>query len=224
MFLELNMSRHPLYPQVLSRLRNNEMKSRLLDVGCGLGQDERKLNFDGVPAGQVYAVELEAELINAGFDLFMDSDEEEISFLQGDAVKDEATQWMKKFKVEDGFEIVHTGALFHLFDWEKQLVIARKLVEVVQGKDDAMIFGWTFAAHEAGLRSLGPNKEAQIFGHNEKTVRRFWKEVGEISGTSWSLELQFEWAEPTKSAGLAKDGKWGDTEGNGLMWFSVHKV
>ena len=87
-----------------------------------------------------------------------------------------------------------------------------------------MIFGWQFAARNSGLVSLGPNKEAQIYGHNEESMERFWKEVGEATGTEWSLQVRCEWSEPNKVAGLAKDGKWGDAGGNGLMRFSVQRV
>ena len=169
-------------------------------------------------------MELEQGLIDAGLDLFMDAGCGEISFLQGDGVKDEHRRWMHKFDVNDGFDIVHTGALFHLFSWEKQLIIAKHLVELVRNIQDPVIFGWQFAAHKAGLHSLGPSNEAHIYGHNEDSMQRFWKEVGENTGTRWSLEINCEWAGQTITAGLAKEGKWGDGEGNGMMWFSAHRM
>jgi SAM-dependent methyltransferase len=223
MFLDLHMSQHPFYPTILSRFTNSPA-TRLLDVGCGLGQDVRKLVFDGVPAKQIYAVELKAGLISAGHDLFMDGGKEGITFLQGDAINDDIRTWKKDFQIEEGFEMIHTGALFHLFAWETQLTIAKNLVELVHGKDEAVIFGWTFAAHEAGLRSVGPNKEAKVYGHNEESARRFWKEVGDVTGTEWEIEVRFAWADVGEATGLAKGGNWGDADGNGMMWFSVRRV
>lgn len=209
MFLDLHMSQHPLYPDILSRL-NSTPTTRLLDVGCGLGQDIRKLVFDGVPADKIYAVELKGGLITAGHDLFMDGGQKGITFLQGDAVNDDMKQWMKALNVENGFEIIHTGALFHLFTWETQLTIAKNLVGLVHGRDNAVIFGWTFAAQESGLRCVGPNEEGKVYGHNEESARRLWEEVGEVTGTKWG--------------GLAEGGDWGDADGNGMMWFSVRRV
>ena len=46
-FLELNMSLSPTYGNVLSRLKGGD---KLLDLGCCLGQDIRKLVYDGVPS------------------------------------------------------------------------------------------------------------------------------------------------------------------------------
>ncbi|KAL2036593.1 hypothetical protein N7G274_010689 [Stereocaulon virgatum] len=225
MFLDLHMSQHPLYPTLLSRLMHSPT-TRLVDIGCGLGQDVRKLVSDGVPATQTYAVELKAELISAGQDLFMDGGRKQslISFLHGDAVTDDMEQWKRKLDVSDGFEMIHTGALFHLFAWETQLAIARNLVALVHGSDEAVIFGWTFAAREAGLRSVGPKKEAVVYGHDEGSARRLWEEVGEATGTRWEVEVRIAWADVGEVAGLAKGGSWGDAEGNGIMWFSVRRV
>ena len=218
------MPRHPLYPAILSHLSSTEEDYYLLDVGCGLGQELRKLRYDGAQMQKTYAVELVQGLIDSGFDLFMDSNQSKDNFIAGDALKDDPSQWLKIFGIEDGFNIVHVGALFHLFDWNDQLIIARNLISLTRKREKAVIFGWHFAARKSGLVSLGPNKEAQIYGHNEESMKHFWKEVGEMTGTEWSLQVRCEWAEPDKDAGLAKDGKWGDAGGNGLMRFSVQRI
>ena len=218
------MSRHPFYSAILSHLSSTEEDYYLLDVGCGLGQDLRKLRYDGAQIQRTYAVEFVQGLINSGFDLFMDSNQSKGNLIAGDALKDDPSQWLETFGVEDGFNIVHVGALFHLFDWNDQLIIARNLTSLTRKRENAVIFGWQFAARNSGLVSLGPDKEAQIYGHNEESMKLFWKEVGEATGTKWSLQVRCEWSEPNKVAGLAKDGKWGDAGGNGLMRFSVQRV
>ena len=218
------MSRHPLYPAILSRLSNTKGNYYLLDVGCGLGQDLRKLRYDGAKIQRTYAVELARGLIDSGFDLFMDSNQSKDNFIAGDVLKDNPFEWLRVFGIEDGFNIVHVGALFHLFDWNDQLLIAKNLITLIRKREDSVIFGWHFAARNSGLVFLGPKKEAQIYGHNEESMKRLWKEVGEATGTEWSLQVRCEWSEPNKVAGLAKDGKWGDAGGNGLMRFSVQRV
>ena len=225
------MSRHPLYPVILSHLSSTDGDSYLLDVGCGLGQDLRKLHYDGAQLQRTYAVEFEQGLIDSGFDLFMDSNQSKNNFMAGDALKDDPSQWLKIFGIENGFNIVHVGALFHLFDWNDQLLIAKNLISLTRKEKNPVVFGWQFAARQSGLVSLGPNKEAQVYGHNEDSMKRFWNEIGERTGTAWSLQLRCEWSEPDKVAGLAKDGKWGDAGGsggnagrNGIMRFSVQRI
>ena len=218
------MPRHPLYPAILSRLSNTEEDYCLLDVGCGLGQDLRKLRYDGALIQRTYAVEIVQGLIDSGFDLFMDGNQSKDNLIAGDVLKDDPSQWLRVFGIEDGFHVVHIGAVFHLFDWNDQVLIAKNLISLTGKRKNSVIFGWHFAARNSGLVSLGPKKEAQIYGHNEESMKRFWKEVGEVTGTEWSLQVRCEWSKPDEDAGLAKDGKWGDAGGNGLMRFSVQRV
>lgn len=218
------MSRHPLYSAILSRLSNTEEDYYLLDVGCGLGQDLRKLRYDGALIQRTYAVEIVQGLIDSGFDLFMDSSQSKDYIIAGDVLKDDPFQWLKIFDIEDGFDVVHIGAVLHVFDWNDQLLIAKNLVSLTRKRENSVIFGWHFAARNSGLVSLGPKKEAQIYGHNEESMKQFWKEVGEVTGTEWSLQVRCEWSKPDEVAGLANDGKWGDAGGNGLMRFSVQRV
>ena len=218
------MSRHPLYATILSRISSTEGDYYLVDVGCGLGQDLRKLRYDGAQIKRTFAVEISKGLIDSGFDLFMDNSQSKDTFIAGDALKDDPAQWLKIFGIEDGSHFVHVGALLHLFDWSDQLLVAKNLISLTRKRENAVIFGWQLAARKSGLVSLGPNKEAQIYGHNEKSMKQFWEEVGEATGTKWSLQVRCEWSEPNNVAALANDGKWGDAGGNGLMRFSVQRV
>lgn len=81
-FLEFGISTLPQYEQVLSRTKQGE---KLLDLGCCMGQDIRKLVFDGAPAENVSATELEPEFIDLGFELFRDKERlERTTFTTGD--------------------------------------------------------------------------------------------------------------------------------------------
>ena len=218
------MSRHPLYPAILSHLSSTDGDYYLVDVGCGLGQDLRKLRYDGAQLQRTYGVEIEQGLIDSGLDLFIDSNQSKKNFIAGDALKDDPSQWLKIFGIENGFNAVYVGNLFHLFDWSDQLLIAKNLISLTRKEKGSVIFGWQFAARKSGLVSLGPKKEAQIYGHNEESWKRFWNEIGEMTGTAWSLQVFCKWPDMDKYTGLAKDGKWGDAGRNGMMHFSVHRV
>ena len=154
----------------------------------------------------------------------MDSNHSKDNFIAGDALKDDPSRWLRIFGIEDGFNIVHVGGLFHLFDWNDQLLIAKNLSSLTRKREKPVIFGHQYAARTSGLVSLGPNKEGQIYGHNEESMKRFWKEVGEVTGTEWTLQVRCEWAELDKDSGLVKGAKWGDAGGNGVMRFSVQRV
>ncbi|KAL9591365.1 MAG: hypothetical protein Q9179_007798 [Wetmoreana sp. 5 TL-2023] len=87
-FLNLSLSRHPQYPEVLARLsrsRNALPASQpgeslepkkppelFLDLGCCLGQDIRKLVVDGAASENLYGLDIEPHFIDLGYELFRD--------------------------------------------------------------------------------------------------------------------------------------------------------
>ena len=103
------MSRHPLYPEVLSRLRQtpdypttrptpslridgsssgikytHRRPQKFLDLGCCLGQDLRKLVVDGAPAENLHGLDLEGRFIDLGYDLFRDHETLQSRFVVAD--------------------------------------------------------------------------------------------------------------------------------------------
>lgn len=86
-FLELNLAnRTDLYPRLLAGLRTGSQK--FLDVGCCLGQDIRKLVYDGVPGECLVGLELEAGFIDLGYELFRDRDTLKARFISGSIISD----------------------------------------------------------------------------------------------------------------------------------------
>jgi len=79
-FLNLSLSRHPLYPKILSRLRGDSQPpshpaprpETFLDLGCCLAQDLRKLVADGAPSQHLYGLDIEERFIDLSYDLFRD--------------------------------------------------------------------------------------------------------------------------------------------------------
>lgn len=113
-FLNLSLSRHPLYPEVLSRLQQNtndptasqnlslsidrsskgitythQHPQKFLDLGCCLAQDLRKLVVDGAPAENLYGLDLEGRFIDLGYDLFRDHQTLKSRFVVADLQEDE---------------------------------------------------------------------------------------------------------------------------------------
>ncbi|KAF2234676.1 hypothetical protein EV356DRAFT_501601 [Viridothelium virens] len=85
-FLNLTLSRHFLYPKVLSILRQNSLQHapKLLDVGCCLAQDLRKIVYDGVPSENVYGLDRDSRFIELSFDLFLDKESLRSRFVAAD--------------------------------------------------------------------------------------------------------------------------------------------
>lgn len=215
------MSIHPIYPDILSRLTSTSFSSRILDLGCGLIQDERKLVFDGVEPEKIVGEDVSQGLINAGYDLFMDpgsNEEDRNTFVKGDILVEDPLKWADG-SLAEGVETVHMRAVFHLFKWEQQVVLASKLVTLTSRKEDAVIFGYQFLSANPGVHMLGPKKEAKVFGHDKGSWTKLWEEVRETTGTKWRVEI----LEVIPDRGPVTKANWGFLGGR-LVRFSVHKV
>ncbi|KAL8665680.1 MAG: hypothetical protein Q9202_001990 [Teloschistes flavicans] len=113
-WLNLSLSRHILYPDVLTRLcqpatggmtqyqslgMDGQKSSRyyplshpqkFLDLGCCLAQDLRKLAFDGAPSENLYGLDIEKGFIEIGYDVFRDRDSLKSQFVVEDMMLDQS--------------------------------------------------------------------------------------------------------------------------------------
>ncbi|KAK4690351.1 hypothetical protein P7C71_g6420, partial [Lecanoromycetidae sp. Uapishka_2] len=199
---------------------------RLLDVACGLGQEMRKLAFDGVDAKKLFGVDLSQGLIDAGFDLFRDAGTEgggaDMTFATGDIFADDTLAGLPEGKRT--FDIIHVGHFFHLFRIPDQILVARKLISFLEDKPDVLLFGLNMGTVEAIEVKLGKDVEAKVYSHSPESFRALWEKVGEETGTRWSVEAEL--AETTEAGKRFASGeRWfkGFEGGKYLKW-SVRKA
>ncbi|KAH7029525.1 uncharacterized protein B0I36DRAFT_364056 [Microdochium trichocladiopsis] len=91
-FLSLDFITDPCYEIALVRLLaetksdGSRSQTTFLDVGCGLGQVLRQLSLDGVNSSRLYGCDVEADFIEAGYELFGDRSRSKATFVVGDLV------------------------------------------------------------------------------------------------------------------------------------------
>lgn len=68
------------YDNALTRIKNG---SSLLDVGCFIGQDLRRLVYDGAPSGNLYGNDI-ASHWDVGFDMYRDTSKFHAKFIECD--------------------------------------------------------------------------------------------------------------------------------------------
>ena len=198
-FLNLTLFGHPLYPHVLDRIKQGET---LLDFGCGLGQDLRKLVADGAPSTNICGLDIEPRLIDIGYELFLDRNSLQSKFTIEDVYNPNAN-WDS---LTGKFDIINASAFFHLFPRPKQLEASCTLVCLGRSRKGTLIVGRT-------VGSLAPSEYPSFiegesgFRHDLSTLQQLWDEVGEITGTRWEAEGSLDSVDLHGIGGSAKNDK-----------------
>ncbi|EED19376.1 conserved hypothetical protein [Talaromyces stipitatus ATCC 10500] len=181
-FLSFNLSRMPFYPRLLELLKSSP-GGGFLDAGCCFAQEIRFLANE------------ESVFIDLGYRLFLDKGKLGATFITGDLTElDEATYQSRPLARELGNKMIaiFASSLFHMWDYEDQLLVAGRMVAMCVSKPGVMITGRQLGSHLGGRYPMtGMCKDGDKFKsyrHNEQTIRGFWHEVGEATGTQWTVD------------------------------------
>ncbi|EPT00914.1 hypothetical protein FOMPIDRAFT_86237 [Fomitopsis schrenkii] len=196
-FTTLRISRHPIYDDLL-RL-GKERSGILLDVGCCFGNDARKAVADGYPVNKVIASDLEPAFWQLGHRLFKSTPESfPVPFIAGDAFDPaflepslpiysspstpppDLSRVTTLTELRGQVSAIHASALFHLFDEEKQLALARSLASLLAPHPGAMIFGSHGAAQEKRVQVWSPTPDSEqltMFCHSPESWRGMWESI-----------------------------------------------
>src|SRR5690242_15576227 len=110
-FLNLNIQKSDAYGEVLRRIKNGE---QYLDIGCCMGQDIRKLVYDGAHSENIYASDLQGQFWDIGYEMFLDQQSLKATFVEADVFDDKSGLQ----ELTGKFDIVHAASFFHLFEWD----------------------------------------------------------------------------------------------------------
>ena len=184
-FLQLDISKHPQYEKyVLPTLTGAEQLSRrwkpvFLDIGTCLGQDLRKLAYDGVNPEWLWGSDINQDFIDAGHELFRDK--EKISNFICPADVFDRREGNELSSLDGRVDIIHATAVFHLFNYEQQEKVADRCIQLLNPNDQSgtgklrLIFGSQVGSIDAReyVRASG----TQRFRHDEQSWRKMWEDV-----------------------------------------------
>jgi hypothetical protein len=192
-FLDVSMATMVIYPEVLERVKNGE---RFLDLGCCLGQEIRKLVFDGAPSACTYGSDLWGDFFSVGYELFKDKDKLQTNFVAADVFEDSSPLTDLAGKMN----IIYTGAFFHLFSLEDQEKIALRVVQLLVPQPGALIVGRQSGSEVSGeFAKSGDKSGRKHFRHNAQSWKELWDRVGERTGSRWLVEADLNLPEFTLS-------------------------
>ena len=169
---------------------------------------------DGAPSENIYGLDVKQELMDCGYDLFLDRGRLKSRFVEADLLQDSDAL----DKLEGKFDVIFAASVFHIFDWEKQMKIARQCVKLLRRKPGSLLLGHHLGHIEPGHYPSGLNLDEEAYGQNESSWQRMWDLVGQDTDSKWKCESTME--DLANPAAFRRDGGWGD-EGRKLMTFTV---
>ncbi|GIK05079.1 hypothetical protein Aspvir_009178 [Aspergillus viridinutans] len=183
MFLHFDLYHSPSYQLILEQTKAGNL---FLDLGCGLGQDIRRLVYDGAPSENLIGLELRQAFVNLGHDLFQDKSDLKSKFLVQSFFADtpELMSLAKRVKV------INSGMFMHLWDWEKQSEVAKRMIYLLAPEKGAIITGLHFGSRSAGMWEAV--KESPMFVHSPETLKDLWRQCAQETGTFWEFQCVVE--------------------------------
>ena len=218
-FLLYNLKLLPFHGRVVERLK---LGATFMDAGCCFGQELRYLiHQEQIPAAQLFGFDLEDTFTKLGFQLFRDEDSLGGHLVQGDVfVAPQTPEGQALAKFNGKIDVVFCSSFLHVWPWNEMVAVAKRLVMLTEGRDNAMICGKQLASQEAGHYAM-PNSHGQNYRHNEQSMVKFWEQVGKETATQWQVDCGFY----AGDVELEKNRQHAWSEPNqGMIWFCATKT
>ncbi|MCJ1404073.1 hypothetical protein MMC11_007298 [Xylographa trunciseda] len=201
----------PVYPEILKRVQTGET---LVDVGCFIGHDLRRLAYDGAPSKNLYGVDIVSHW-DIGYEMFHDQDHFDAHFILSDilSASDPALLALK-----GRVDIISITQVLHQWGWDGQLKAAKALATFT--KPGSMIVGNQIGnprAHESTLKSIG----VPVWRHSPESFEKLWDQVGAETGTKWETQTWMRSFE--EMSWDTKDGAWME-DGVMIIQFAVRRT
>ncbi|KAF8626571.1 hypothetical protein AX15_004796 [Amanita polypyramis BW_CC] len=220
-FTTYRIARLPFYKRVL-QLAEERKDAILVDVGCCLGHELRKIAADGWPAGNMVGFDLVKEFWDYGHELFRDTPETfPASFVAGDIfdpamiaprtpfyTSTELIQTRPDLKplvslthLQGHASVVSCSAFFHLFDEAKQLQVARQIATLLSPLPGSIIIGGHVGYRVKGTRTSHV-RNREVFCHSPESWKELWEEVfkkGTVEVEVSSREVEYRRSAQTES-------------------------
>ena len=152
----------------------------------------------------MYASDISRELWDLGFELFNDRDKMTATFVEANVL--DGVSGLKKVKAS--FDVIIANQFIHMFDWEGQVSVVKKVVEL--SKPGTMLIGYQ--------RAQVPPVEMErrwgnMYFHNHETFRSLWQRVESETKSAWDLEVRLvdlsEWGMEEEDLAWMPEGRKG---------------
>jgi hypothetical protein len=212
-WLVLGLSRHPKYPDVLALLKSHSASSprAFLDLGTCVGQDVRKLIYDGVPLECAYGSDLLGGYEGVGHALFRDEEKMRGHFIEADIFEDAPDAPL--VKTRGSWDVITINMFLHGFMWDEQVSACKCILKLLKPQPGSVVIGMQSASTKSGVVTLGPpylsGGTKDVFVHDTESFRKMWEEIGQSEGVELKIDVGYQ---PELNLAKTADGEPGPTE------------
>ena len=197
-FLLPGLSGMKEWPEVVQAAKEGKT---ILDLGCGLGQDLRRLYSDAggdAASLKLYASDVDEKMWEMGCKLFRDQKKPGTKFLCANA-QDlwEAPTPGASFgpggrleEISGKVDVILTSQLLDLFFWAEQRYIGKTIVRL--SHVGTKVIGRALGAAQGQSCEVsrdGDDKPMRMY-HDAQSFKNMWWEFGNDSKTSWRIEVE----------------------------------
>lgn len=199
----------PAYRDALLQVKAG---ASVLDLGCCFGQDLRRLAANGASTENMYALDLNPELWELGFDLFRDRKSMKARFIKANVL--DFSSELNELKGQ--VDIIFMCQFLHLFDWEKQTKVLRTIAELSRPGTRLMGYQIGRVKSEECSRPWGT-----MFYHNVDSFKKLWRNVEIETGITWTVDVAMV---DLKEWGMEKeDYEWMSANSRGLNFVVIRQ-
>ncbi|KAJ5143334.1 uncharacterized protein N7515_002121 [Penicillium bovifimosum] len=178
---------------MLDRVKNGD---RLLDLGCAFGQELRQLVstsseedgtmiiYDSAPSQNLYGVDLRPEFLELGLDLFLDRATIKSHFIDAD-ILDDKSRLVTQLAGE--LNIVYISLFLHVFDFETQVTVAKRVLDLLAPKAGSLIVCRVVACRDQAVGNA-TNGRLPYYYHDLASWNRLWERVQQETGLKLKVD------------------------------------
>lgn len=176
-----------------------------MDLGTCVGQDLRKLVYDGVPLDNIYGSDIFPDYERVGHALFRDESTFQGRFISADLFDEAADAPLAKTR--GTWDIINIIMFLHVFDRKDQVRSCQRILGLLSEAPGSMIVGAQTATTKPGEHVLKPpfvaeGEHKSIYRQSRETFRTMWEEIGQDLGVKLDIWAEYE---ETKDEGQKGD-------------------
>lgn len=166
-----------------------------MDLGTCLGQDLRKLLFDGAPPQGLYGSDIFSEYESVGHELFRDADTFKNHFIAADIFDETADSRLAK--TEGTWDVISIVMFLHIYDWDTQVRTCKRILKLLSRKPGSMVIGAQTGSTDAGEHFLKPpfvaeGRQKSVYRQSMETLTEMWRIVERDEGIRLKVDVVYD--------------------------------